>query len=166
MTITANLEIANASLVFRNFSGKEVKFNAAGLRNFCVLLDTPVAEKLKNDGWNIKWLKPRDPEDHPQAYLKIKVRFDKVPPRIVLVSGGRKTYLDASTVGILDWADIKEANVVVSPYNWETPTGSGTTAYLKSLYITIETDSFAEKYSNIPDSASTSLEDDDDDSDF
>ena len=51
-------------IIFRNFSGKEGQYNREGDRNFAVLLDDAVAERMAADGWNVKWLKPReDSED-------------------------------------------------------------------------------------------------------
>ena len=77
-----NISVENARIIFRNFAGKESKFNAKGKRNFCLVLDNDVAEDLKDIGWNIKYLSPRDPDDVPQAYLQVAVAFDNFPPKI------------------------------------------------------------------------------------
>ena len=94
MAINKNLTIENARIGFRNFSGKEGRFNAAGIRNFCVFLESDLAATLANDGWNVRYLKPRDPGEEPQAYLQVAVSYKNYPPRIVLISGYGKTALD------------------------------------------------------------------------
>ena len=40
-----NLVIENCRITFKNFSGKETKFNPAGRRNFAVVLDEDTAHK-------------------------------------------------------------------------------------------------------------------------
>ena len=46
----SNISVENARILFRNFAGKESKFNAKGKRNFCLILDNDVAEDLKQIG--------------------------------------------------------------------------------------------------------------------
>lgn len=148
-----NIVIENARLIFRNFSGKEGKFNRAGDRNFCVLLDHDDAEKMSAVGWNIKTLNPRDPEDEPQPYIQVKVKFGFKPPKIYMVTSRGKTPLDEDMVELLDWSDIQEADLIIRPYEWEVSGKTGVAAYLQSLFATIVEDELDLKYSDVPDSA-------------
>lgn len=153
MSKMQNVVVENAKIMFRNFSGAEGKFNPAGRRNFCVFLDSGVGHQLKKDGWNIRWLQPRDDDGEEQAYLQVKVSFSNKPPKIVMVSSKGKTAISEETVNILDWADIKSADLVITPYEYSVNGRSGVSAYLKTLYVTIEEDEIEQKYANAPDSA-------------
>lgn len=156
--VKENITIEGAKIVFRNFSGKEGRFNPPGKKNFCVLLDNELAANLKNDGWNVKWLNPREEDDEPQAYIQVSVNFDTIPPKIVLVTSSGKQVLDEKTVSILDWAEIANVDIIIRPYNWEMADGmKGVKAYVKSMYVTIVEDEFEKKYSNVPDSAINTL---------
>ena len=146
-----NITIEGARIMFRNFEGKEGKFNVAGKRNFCVLLETDLAKTLQEDGWNIKWLQPRDEEEEPQAYIQVAVSFGTVPPKIVLITSAGKQSLDEKNVNILDWAEIENVDVIIRPYNWEMNGKTGVKAYVKSMYVTIAEDEFERKYSSLPD---------------
>ena len=153
-----NITIENARLVFKNFSGKEGRYNAKGNRNFCVLLNNDIAEVLRKDGWSVKWLNPREEEEEPQAYIQVTVKFGSIPPKIVLVSSKGKTVLGEDEVSLIDWAEIKNADIVIRPYNWEVNGKTGVKAYLKSLWVTIVEDEFEDKYRDVPDSAVNSMD--------
>ena len=155
--VNNNITIEGARLVFRNFEGKEGKFNAAGKRNFCVLLDDDLAHTLQDDGWNIKWLNPKEEGDEPQAYIQVAVSFGVVPPKIVLITSAGKQTLDERSISILDWAEIENADVISRPYNWEMNGKTGVKAYVKALYIKIAEDEFERKYADVPDSARNTM---------
>ena len=144
-----NISVENARIIFRNFAGKESKFNARGKRNFCLVLDNDVAEELKEIGWNIKYLSPRDPDDQPQAYLQVSVAFDNFPPKIWLISGGKKTELNEDTIAVLDYAEIENIDIIVRPYVWEVNGKGGVKAYVKNMYVTIVENEFEKKYRNL-----------------
>lgn len=161
--VEGNVNIENATIAFRNFTGAAGKFNAEGARSFSVFLSPEDATRLTEIGWNVKCLMPRDEETPPQCHISVKVNFSTGrPPRVVLVSGEGKTRLNEDTVQILDWADIDKADVILSPYNYEVNGKTGVTAYLEALYVTIREDAFERKYYDVPDSASNSLAVDDD----
>lgn len=138
-------------IIFRNFAGKEGQYNREGDRNFAVLLDDTVANAMSEDGWNIKWLRPRSEEEGetPQAYLPISVNFKGRPPRIVLITSRGRTNLDESQVEMLDWVDIVNVDLIVRPYEWTVNGKGGIKAYLQSIYVTIEEDALEIKYGEL-----------------
>lgn len=157
--VTEELSIENARLIFRNFSGEEQTnkgriMNAKGDRNFGIILTEELAKKLDQDGWRVRRLKPMDddPEQYHTPWLKVKVKFGRIPPIVNIITSRGRTRLDENTVGSLDWAYIKNVDLVIRPYNYPAINDkpAGVSAYLKSIYVTIQEDNFAEKYADIP----------------
>ena len=137
-------------IIFRNFAGEQSQYNPKGSRNFCVIIDDKeIAEQMKNDGWNIKYLRPRDEGDDETPYLQVSVSYDNIPPTIVMLSSRGRTHLTEDTVDILDYAEIANVDLIVNPYNWEVNGKSGVKAYVKSMYVTIAEDALAQKYAEI-----------------
>ncbi len=141
-----NIKIENAHIKFLNFSGAPDKFNPAGNRNFSVDIPEEMVEPLIADGWNIKRTKPRDDEEIGRAYLQVAVKFAYFPPKVVMLTSRNKVVLDEQLVGQLDTAEIKNVDLVIRPYMYEVNGKTGIKAYLKTMYVTIEDDEFADKY--------------------
>lgn len=137
----------NANLAFRNFRGAEGPFNREGDRNFCIILDPEVAEKMAADEWNIKTLKA-DENGFEQPYIQVSVGFKVLPPLIIMIgeTSGRRTNITEDMVGILDDVDITLADLMIRPYDWNVNDKTGRKAYLKSLYVTIFEDPLMIKY--------------------
>lgn len=150
MAIQGNLTIRNARIIFRNFSGQERKFNPAGARNFHVILDTDLAERLKAENWNIKYLQSRDEEEEPVPHMKVTVKYSErsAPPLIVLKTSKNAVRLNESRIGQLDAVEIQTVNMVIRPYHHQF---GGVTGYLKSMEVTINEDEIESRYSNLDD---------------
>jgi hypothetical protein len=150
------LLMEDASIVFRNFAGKEGMYNAEGDRNFCVLLDDELAETLSKDGWNVKELRAREEGDTPQKYIQVSVKYrgrsgaQVRPPTIVMITSKGRTSLDENEAELLDWVDIAKTDLIVRPFQWAVNGKTGTKAYLKSIYITILEDALQIKYQELP----------------
>lgn len=138
------LQIDNATIIYRNFSGAPSKFNREGDRNFAVVIpEEEMAEALTNEGWNVKIKPPREEGDKPFMYLPVKVKFNDRGPNIYLKSGHSQNKLDESMVGIIDNIDILNVDLDVRPYDWEVNGKEGRTAYLQSMLVEQDVDRFA-----------------------
>src|ERR1051325_4741580 len=116
---TKTFMVEDARLIFRNFSGAEGQYNREGDRNFSVVLDPASAEIMLKEGWNVKFLDGREEGDPDTPYIQIAVGFKIRPPRIVMITSTARTFLNADTVGVLDWAEIQTADLIARAYEWE-----------------------------------------------
>jgi hypothetical protein len=138
--------VEDAQLIFKNFTGVKGQYNKEGEKSFCVILDDKVAPQMMKDGWNVKFLKPREEGDEPTPYIQIKVNFDNRPPRIVMITSTTRNELNAKTVEMLDWADVETADMIARAYPWNVNGKTGVAAYLKSLFVTVAEDELERKY--------------------
>lgn len=141
------LQIDDARIVYRNFSGTASKFNREGDRNFAVVIPTEdLAEELSDLGWNIKVKPLREGEDVPFMFLPVKIKFNERGPIAYLKSGGNLVKLDEEGISCLDDVDIERVDLDIRPYDWDVSGKQGRTAYLQSICVTQRVDRFAERY--------------------
>ena len=140
------LQIDDARIIYRNFSGVGSKFNREGDRNFAIYIgDEDVANELRDRGWNVKIKPPREDGDDPFMFLPVKIKFNDRGPSVYLVTGNKKTPLNENTVSCLDDIDILSVDLDIRPYDWDVNGKTGRTAYLQSIWVTQEVDRFASR---------------------
>lgn len=144
-----NVILEDVRIVFRNFSGREEKFNAAGSRKFTIELDPQTADAMKADGWNVRYLMPYEEGDDATPILDVKLKYGgRRPPRVIQITSRNRVELDEGMVDLLDNADILQADLIIRPYEWDINGKTGVTAYLEELYVTIEENPLQKKYDN------------------
>lgn len=141
------LQIDDARIIYRNFSGAPSKYNREGDRNFAVVIpEQEMADALIEDGWNVKIKPPREEGDEPFMYLQVKVKFNDRGPNAYLISGNARNKLDEDTIGCLDDVEIRGVDLDLRPYDWDVNGRAGRTAYLHSIEVTQEIDRFAARH--------------------
>lgn len=141
------LQIDEARIIYRNFSGAPSKFNREGDRNFAVVInDEEIKDALIEEGWNVKIKAPREDGDEPFMYLPVKIKFNERGPKVYLKSGKATNRLDEESVDCLDHVDIVSVDMDIRPYDWEVQGKTGRTAYLQSIWVTQEVDRFADRF--------------------
>jgi hypothetical protein len=68
-----------------------------------------------------------------------------------MISSRGRTFLGEKEIEMLDWVDIKTADVILNPYVWVVGDKTGIKAYLQTLYITIVEDPLDLKYADLDD---------------
>jgi len=142
------LQIDDARIIYRNFAGVGSKYNREGDRNFAVVIpNKEIADKLIDEGWNVKVKPPREEDDEPFMFLPVKIKFNDRGPVVYLKSGdNRAIKLDEDSVECLDNIDILSVDLDIRPYNWEVNGKEGRTAYLQSIHVTQDIDRFTARY--------------------
>lgn len=158
-----NVVIEGGRLIFKNFQGKETKYTQEGTKNFGVIIPDEVGERMLADGWNIKRLNPSEEEQEEGVtegpmWLPVKIGYGKGrPPMIKMITSRGATLLDEDTVSQLDWVEIAvdektgnpKVDLIVRPYHYDVRGEQGISAYLQSLYVTIEEDELQQKYAEL-----------------
>lgn len=143
------LQIDDARIIFKNFSGEESKFNRAGDRNFAVRINDPdVVDQLIADGWNVTVKPPKEEGDDPYMYIKVKIKFNDRGPKVFLRSGKHVRRLSEQNVGLLDSIDILRVDLDLRAYDWEVNGKTGRAAYLDSINVEQNLNRFEEYYEN------------------
>ena len=143
------LQIDDAMITYRNFSGTGTKFNREGDRNFALIIDDPeIADALKNEGWNVRVKPPREDGDDPFMYLPVKIKFSERGPNVYLATGNNLNKLDEESIACLDDIDIIGVDLDIRPYDWDVNGKSGRTAYLQSIKVTQRVDRFVQEYND------------------
>lgn len=147
------LQIDDARLIWRNFSGREDRFNREGDRKFNLIIpDEEMAEALQNDtnqfgaGWNVKIKPPREEGDEPFIYLPVKVKFNDRGPRVYLESGRKRVLLHEDTISMLDDIDILSVDLDIRPYDDEINGKPFRAAYLQSMVVRQNLDRFEARF--------------------
>ena len=141
------LQIDDASIIYRNFAGVGSKFNREGDRNFAVRIpDTELADKLVEEGWNVKIKDPKEEGDLPFMFLPVKIKFNDRGPVVYLKTGRNMVKLVEESISCLDNIDILGVDLDIRPYDWEVNGKTGRTAYLQSICVTQDIDRFAARY--------------------
>lgn len=140
------IEIENARLMGRNFSGVATNMNKEGNRNFCVIIeDQALAQQMIEDGWNVKVRTPKREGDEPYHYIPVAVNFNfHRPPNIVMISGRTRTALTEDMVSCLDKATIKTCDITIRPRVWNDE--GDVKAYLEEMYVVVEQSRWERKY--------------------
>ena len=142
------LIVDDGRIVFRNFEGREDKFNRKGDRNFALVIPTEeMAQALTDKGWNVKIRDNREDGGDLFMYLPVKVKFNDRGPVVYLNTNGRVNMLDEESVGMIDSIDIATVSMDIRPYDWSLASGkSGRSAYLERIDVVQELDRFAARY--------------------
>lgn len=141
------LQIEDARIIYRNFSGLGSKYNREGDRNFSVVIpNDEIKDILVEAGWNVKIRPPREEGETPFMHLPVKIKFNGRGPAVYVASGKSYTKLNEETIDMLDDIDIASVDLDLRPYDWEVQGKIGRTAYLQAINVIQNIDRFGAKY--------------------
>jgi hypothetical protein len=151
-----NVTIRDARITFKNFRGLGSDYNREGDRNFAIVLDKKLAEKLRALGWNVKSKEPKpeyrdEGDDELFHYLSVKVSFKFRPPAVWFIEheGTKKTRLPEDLVDLVDGAQFEKIDLTIRPRKWDHGGRSGISAYLQTFYGTLREDPLDIEYRDI-----------------
>src|SRR5690606_6947240 len=159
---TPRVTIENARILpgpFKNFAGRGDQYNREGVRFLHVEIPADLVERMQNDGWNIRFLDPREEGDLPTPILKVEVSFNPkaTPPEIYLVKRfddpdiqDARTRLDEGSVETLDYMPMRNVDLIIHPYAWDVNGKTCIKAYLHKMFITVDTDGLDAKHADVP----------------
>ena len=141
-------DVIGKQIIYRNFDGvPRGKYDKEGEKYFNVVLDDiDFAKQLRDDGWTVTIKEPNEEYAKPFAHMKVKVRYDNLPPIIHLIAGDSNVVLDEEAAAMLTHAEIVKADMVINPSSYINPSRTGIAAYLRSMYVEIENDPLEAKY--------------------
>lgn len=164
LLINGNLNVENAVMIYKNFSGNPTRVNpAGGKRTFSLALNKEFAERLSDMGWNVKVKEVRDQLaegemtrtvswqdyvasyqtefDHALIYTEIVVNEkSEYPPKIYKVSefNGEKTMalMPPDQWYRLDESELTNVDISIHPYahGRSLANPDAKKGYLKTLY--------------------------------
>lgn len=149
-----DIYIENGQIVFKNFAGAARQFNHEGDRNFCVFIDDPeAAERMREDGWNVKIRAPREEGEEPRNYIKVNVSYRYQTPDITVISGRNKIAYSEDMISALDQADIMSCDLTIQASVREDEDTGETkiSGYLREAYFTLRESHWASKYDDMKD---------------
>lgn len=148
------LQIDDARIIYRNFSGTGSKYNRDGDRNFALVIpNEEIKDALVNDvneygvGWNVKIRAPRDTDDAPFMFMPVKVKFNDRGPAVYLKTGDKINRLDEESIECLDYITISNVDLDIRPYDDMFNGRAFRSAYLQAIHVTQEVDRFAARLS-------------------
>jgi hypothetical protein len=98
------------------------------------------------DGWNVGYLKSREEGEPDRPVIKVKIGFDYFPPNVTLISSMARTRLDEESIDTLDDITMGKVDLIIRAYNYDVNGNKGISAYLKTLFVTLDEDELELKY--------------------
>lgn len=144
-----DIVLENTRIIHRNFEGRPGQYTRQGDMSFSAVIAPENVDALREDGWAIRELPPREDIDGSESlyFIPVRVNFDSNrPPEVFLVTRNGLVKLDKDTVGTLDHAEIVNVDCTLHAHKWENGGKSGVKAYLRNMYVTIREDTLAQKY--------------------
>ena len=157
------LIVDHADIFWTNFRGEEKvskttgkTVNMKGQRNFNVYIyNTELAEEMRDAGWNVKIVPPRNEGDEPSYCLSVELRWrDKMGellnegllPKVHLEGTNGEEDLSEKTVGILDEAEISDVGIYIRPRHYDGNNGHAIKAFLDEGWFVVEESNRGEMY--------------------